>query len=751
MSSGAPSERPRSWSKVSSKPIEIWGGIECTVNRVGEHYHDQVALTHHADHVLADLERFAQLGVRTLRYPVLWERIAPHSLNHADWFQTDVALARMRELGIKPIVGLIHHGSGPRHTSLVDDDFPAKLTEFAAAVARRYPWVDMYTPINEPLTTARFATLYGIWYPHARDDRSFARAMVNQCSAIRSAMEAVRSVNPEALLVQTEDLGRTLSTSSIAYQATFDNNRRWLTFDMLGGRVDEWHPLWWYLLESGVTRHELETFLTRPCVPDIVGINHYVTSDRYLDDRIDLYPAHRRGGNGRHAYADVEAVRTLDEGIAGHVGALRDAWKRYGLPLAITEVHLGCTREEQLRWLNEAWQAANQLRGENVDVRAVTVWSLLGCYGWCSLLTSDFDCYEPGAFDLRSPEPRATAIATMTRELATKGEWDHPVLDSPGWWRRQTRFMYRTTETRAERDEAVLPRTDRVILITGCNGTLGRAFQRIAKARGLAYRAVSRAQLDIRHPDAIARVLADAKPWAVVNAAAYVRVDDAESDAENCFSVNTNGARLLAEECARRGISFTSFSSDLVFDGAKNGAYVESDPTCPLNIYGASKARLEEQLRTLPNTLVVRTSAFFGPWDRYNFLATALDHLTNGLPLAVANDTVISPTYVPDLVNTALDLIIDGERGIWHLANDGAVSWYEFAKLVAERIRADESLLIAKPMGQLGLRARRPLQSALTSERGRLMPDLNDAIDRCLEVMKARQIKPTLVESSSSA
>ena len=172
-------------------------------------------------------------------------------------------------------------------------------------------------------------------------------------------MAAIRSVNPDAQLVQTEDLGTTYSTPALAYQATFDNHRRWLTFDILSGHLDEWKPLWWYLLESGITRQELESFLTRPCVPDILGINHYLTSDRYLDDRLELYPTHLHGGNGRHAYADVEAVRTIDEGIRGHAGVLRDAWERYTLPVAVTEVHNGCTRDEQLRWLNEAWQAVS--------------------------------------------------------------------------------------------------------------------------------------------------------------------------------------------------------------------------------------------------------------------------------------------------------------------------------------------------------------------------------------------------------
>lgn len=753
MTSGAGAPRPHLSATESSTAVEVWGGVECTVNRVGERYFDQVERTGHSGRIVDDLTRFAELGIRTLRYPVLWERVAPDSLANADWSESDLALGKMRELGITPVVGLLHHGSGPRHTSLIDPDFSAKLSAFASAVARRYPWVDMYTPINEPLTTARFATLYGFWFPHARDDRSFARAVLNQCAAIRASMAAIRAVNPSARLVQTEDLGKTYSTASIAYQASFDNNRRWLTFDILSGRLDEWHPLWWYLLESGIARHELDGFLGQPCVPDIVGINYYLTSDRFLDDRIELYPPERHGGNGRHAYADVEAVRTLEQGIAGHAGALREAWGRYALPLAITEVHLGCTREEQLRWLSEAWNAANQLRADNVDVRAITVWSLLGCFGWCSLLTSKFDRYETGALDVRSPAPRKTAVGAMAGALATSGVWDHPVLDGKGWWRRDSRFLYRTRDVPAivssERDAESHARA-RTILITGCNGTLGQAFQRIARERGLAYRGLSRSDLDICDTRAVARALAGLRPWAVINAAGYVRVDDAEDDAVACYRVNTEGAAILANECARRGIQYTTFSSDLVFDGKCPELYVETDDTSPLNAYGSSKARLEDEIRHLPNCLVVRTSAFFGPWDPHNFLATTFHELARGRTVRVANDTVVSPTYVPDLVNTTLNLIIDGERGVWHLANVGALSWFEFARRAAVRAHLDTTLIVGRPVTELGLRARRPMNSALGSERGSLMPSLDDAINRWLDAVSASRFKARILEGSSS-
>ncbi len=239
---------------------------------------------------------------------------------------------------------------------------PRSSARYARAVAERYPWVEDYTPVNEPLTTARFSCLYGHWHPHARDTLSFARAVLNQCRGVVLSMRAVREVNSSARLVQTEDLGQTYSTRPLSYQADFENERRWLTWDLLAGRVARGHAMWDYLVWLGVAEGELEWFAENPCPPDIVGVNHYVTSERFLDERLSRYPASTHGGNGRHAYADVEAVRARADGVAGPRALLREAWERYRLPVAVTEAHLGCTREEQMRWLKEVWDGACDLR-----------------------------------------------------------------------------------------------------------------------------------------------------------------------------------------------------------------------------------------------------------------------------------------------------------------------------------------------------------------------------------------------------
>lgn len=112
--------------------LALWGGVECTVNRVGDRYIHQLERNARKACV-SDLDRFAHLGIKAMRYPVLWEQVAPTGLDAIDWSLPDERLERLRELDVMPIVGLVHHGSGPIDTSLVDPLFPEKLADYAAA------------------------------------------------------------------------------------------------------------------------------------------------------------------------------------------------------------------------------------------------------------------------------------------------------------------------------------------------------------------------------------------------------------------------------------------------------------------------------------------------------------------------------------------------------------------------------------------------------------------------------------------
>jgi dTDP-4-dehydrorhamnose reductase len=334
----------------------------------------------------------------------------------------------------------------------------------------------------------------------------------------------------------------------------------------------------------------------------------------------------------------------------------------------------------------------------------------------------------------------------MLRDLATTGKHEHPALDSPGWWRRLTRLQYPPARRQAATTGATTKRgldmrhgNTRPLIINGATGTLGRAFARLCDLRGISYRLLTRAEMDIADARSVETALAEFDPWAVVNTAGYVRVDDAERETEKCMRENAEGAATLAAACAGRGAALLTFSSDMVFDGMKKSPYVESDEVSPLNVYGQSKAEAERRVAgLLPSALIVRTSAFFGPWDEYNFIANALGTLAEGHRFVAADDCIVSPTYVPDLVNASLDLLIDGERGIWHLANAGAFSWAELARLAARAAGLDANLVEGRPTAFMQLAAPRPAYGALSSERGHFLPAFEDAFARYLNERETR-------------
>jgi dTDP-4-dehydrorhamnose reductase len=193
---------------------------------------------------------------------------------------------------------------------------------------------------------------------------------------------------------------------------------------------------------------------------------------------------------------------------------LRQTRERYPLPVAVTEVNNGCTAEEQLRWLDDVWRAASA-----IDAEAVTVWSSLGSFGWNTLVSGGAD-YDPGVYDVHSAPPRATALRRMVADLAAGRPHPHPVLASAGWWRRRGRP------------------TGPPLLISGASGTLGQALAHASGTRDLAHWLLSRQELDIADPTSVAGALAEHAPWAVVNAAGYVRVDEAECDTARCYREN---------------------------------------------------------------------------------------------------------------------------------------------------------------------------------------------------------------------
>ena len=702
---------------------EIWGGIECTINRVNDRYLDQLNLAglyHRTEYI----DSIIGLGIQQIRFPVLWEKHQPARSTQIDWSFAEHCLNNFRLHNIEPVVGLLHHGSGPSYTNLLKDDFPELFAEYAAKVATQFPRIQYYTPVNEPLTTARFSGLYGFWYPHKKNDVNFIKILLNELKASVRAMQEIRKINPAAKFIQTEDLGKTYSTALLSYQADFENHRRWLTYDILCGSFIQSHPLWDYFMRLGIEMEALQFFIDNPCPPDIIGVNHYLTSERYLDEEVDNYPVETRGGNGLHHYADIEAIRVQMEVPHGLEPLLKEIWQRYNIPIAITEVHLNCTREEQLRWFNSVYEIAVKVKKEGVDIHAVTAWSLLGSFGWNKLLTCESCDYETGAFDISAGYARPTALSHLIKNLIKGDHFPNHQLMQPGWWKLNSRYF---KKNRKASDIQSMVSVQPIIII-GNTGTLGKALSRVCQERNIHHFLLGRPEADICDQDRLIAIINHYHPWAIINAAGYVDVDNAETEKDICYKSNFLGAKNLAIVCKEYNVRLLSFSSDLVFSGDKNIPYVETDLTNPLNTYGHSKQLAEMAvLKQCPEALLIRTAAFFSPWDQYNFVQQLINELEQGNKITVPNDITIAPTYVPHLVNASLDLLIDNMSGIWHLVNKGCITWYEFAKKIVEYTNLDIDLVTAGY--NMKTAAERPAFSALSSIKYNLMPSLEEALD----------------------
>jgi dTDP-4-dehydrorhamnose reductase len=488
----------------------------------------------------------------------------------------------------------------------------------------------------------------------------------------------------------------------------------------------------------GISESELGWFLEHPCPPDVIGLNHYLSGERYLDENVQRYPPDTHGGNGKHRYADVLAARVLRNRTSGPDTLLEECWERYKLPIAVTECHNGCTREEQLRWFLEVWRAAQRARLQGAEVIAVTAWSLLGSFDWSSLVTQKNDHYETGVYDVRSNPPRPTALAALTRALAAGEKVSMPLLDVPGWWRRPRRFVYGISVDESGRSHSA-PRESinfdypqvRPVLIAGSDSILGQAFVRVCAVRGIPYRALPRQVAD---PLSIPRAFQELKPWAVINSHRYTRVQDSHPGPHRGFRKDAEIAWQLARECATRGIRLLTFSSDLVFDGGKGSSYVESDRIAPLNAYGISNAEAERLVqRELADALIVRSGPLFGALHARDFVLRVLRCFKSEQLFSAANDVIVSPTYIEHLVNASLDLLIDGVRGVWHLANQAEVSWADLARMAAQLARVSAARFNACRVKELGLCTTLPRYSALTSERGILLPSLEDALRHCIQ------------------
>ncbi|MFL5962421.1 MAG: family 1 glycosylhydrolase [Gaiellaceae bacterium] len=351
----------------------IWAvGIENTI--IGSRLRsggqlDEYRLTGHVDRCLRDLELAVAAGATAIRYGIPWHEANPGPGRYA-WGWADRTLPyAAEELGLDVILDLVHYGT-PEWLAggFADAAYPEAIAEYAEALATRYRGlVRSYTPLNEPLVTASFCGLRGVWPPYLTGDSGWATVIASVIEGVQQSTRAIRRVDPDAQIVHVEAIQLYATVDpSLEDEVEHWRRRSTLPTDLLLGRVKAGDEMASWLERHGVAAETLDRLSAGAIVPDVLGLNYYPE----LSPR-DLV---RKDGLTVHV--------AEDRGVDGLVEALRAFHDRYALPLMITETGIEGDDDHRIRWLEDVIGAVEGLRGEAVSVVGLTWWPLFDFVDW---------------------------------------------------------------------------------------------------------------------------------------------------------------------------------------------------------------------------------------------------------------------------------------------------------------------------------------------------------------------------------
>ncbi|HEY0189305.1 MAG TPA: family 1 glycosylhydrolase [Cellulomonas sp.] len=329
---------------------------------------DEHVLTEHDLRRSADLRLVADLGADALRYGASWPLAHP-APGVFDWRSLDAAVDEAEELGITVIADLVHYGTPTwLEGSFADPRYPEAIAEFAGAFAARYAGrVEHITPLNEPITTASFCGLRGVWPPALHGWDGWVRVAMPIAEGMSRAVQAIREAAPATRIVHVEASTHVdTEIDGLDDEARLLEGVGWLPTDLLLGRVGPAHPMHDWLLEHHADPGTLAWLQAHPQRPDLMGVNYYP----------DLTPR-------RLVELDGRAVQLAhDAGADGLRRVLRGFADRYGLPLVVTETSIEGDDAVRRAWLSSSAGAVRQLVDEGVDVRGYTWWPLLDFVDW---------------------------------------------------------------------------------------------------------------------------------------------------------------------------------------------------------------------------------------------------------------------------------------------------------------------------------------------------------------------------------
>ena len=339
---------------------------------------DEMEKTGHYDQWEKDFSLVKEMGIEFLRYgpPYYRTHLAPGVY---DWEFTDATFNRLKELGITPIVDLCHFGVPDWLGDFQNPDFPAYFAEYAHAFAKRYPYLQLYTPINEIFIAAMFSAQYGWWNERLSSDRAFVTALKHLCKANVMAMHSILEVQPEATFIQSEssEYFHAIDPAASAL-ARFLNQKRFLSLDLTYG-----YPInvmmYEYLRENGMEKQEFHWFMENQVKAHcIMGNDYYVTNEHLV-----------------HPNGTTQAAGE----IFGYYVITAQYYRRYKLPIMHTETNIKMPACKE--WLLKQWANVHRLRHDGIPIMGFTWYSLCHQVDWDSALRNDVGkINELGLYDL---------------------------------------------------------------------------------------------------------------------------------------------------------------------------------------------------------------------------------------------------------------------------------------------------------------------------------------------------------------
>jgi beta-glucosidase len=380
-------------------PFMFATGVENSYPVVGRRRVDEMAKCRHYERWRDDFDCVQDLGIHVLRYgpPLHRTWLGP---GRYDWEFADLTFGELLRRDITPMADLCHFGVPDWLGDFQNPDFPELFADYARVFAQRFPWVQLFTPVNEMFVCATFSATYGWWNEQLKSDRGFVTALKHLVKANVLAMQAILESCPNAIFIQSESSEYFHADSPDAIKsAEIANSKRFLSLDLnYGKRVDS--EMYEYLADNGMTREEYHFFLgNRVKQHCVMGNDYYITNE------------HR-------VFADGSMAASGE--VFGYDAITWQYYDRYRLPVMHTETNFcqGAKGDEAVFWLWKEWANLLRVRNDGIPVVGFTWYSITDQVDWDSALREDNGCVNAlGLFDLdRRIRPVGEAYKKIVRE-----------------------------------------------------------------------------------------------------------------------------------------------------------------------------------------------------------------------------------------------------------------------------------------------------------------------------------------------